>query len=84
MVHKKSRLNEHESYHVQDPDSLAGETDRMSRIPDAKCSQADSCTVANYVKMSNDDKRARLEHILKNSKSSFDGAPGRWMGRKSA
>lgn len=46
----------------------------------AKCGKADSCTVAKNVKMLNDDKCARLEHVLKNGKSSFDGALGGWVG----
>ena len=47
---KYTGLGQEESYFIKDPQSLEGETDRMSRILDAKCSKADLYKIAKNVK----------------------------------
>ena len=41
VPYKQTGLNQAETYYIRDPDSLSGETDRMSCILDAKYSKAD-------------------------------------------
>ena len=77
---KNSGLNKEETHHVKDPASPEGETDRMSRILDAKHSEADSCQVAKEAKTLNGKEQKQLEKVLKANETSFDGTLGRWKG----
>ena len=77
---KNSGLNKEETYYIKDPKSLEGETDRMSRILDAKYSKANLYQVAKEVKTLNRNEQKQLEKVLKANKSLFDGTLGRWKG----
>ena len=77
---KNSGLSQEETHFIRDPESLEGETDRMSRILDAKCSKADLHQIAKNVKTLNKDEQKNLEKVLKASESSFDGTLDRWEG----
>ena len=73
VPYKPSKLDKQECYYIQDPDSLQGKTDRMSRILDAKYSKADLYKIARDVKTLNNEEQVRLEHVLRSSESLFDG-----------
>ena len=77
---KNTGLGQEESYFIKDPQSLECETDRMSRILDAKHSKADLSKIAKNVKTPSKKEQNKLKRALKASESSFDGALGRWEG----
>ena len=80
MPHKPSGLGKEETHFVPDPDSLQGKTDRMSRTLDAKCSKADLHDMCQNVQTLDQSEQDKLEKVLQNSESSFDGTLGLWEG----
>lgn len=73
-------MAEQECYYIQDPDSLQGKTDRMSRILDAKYSKTDLYKIACDMDTLTSEEQDKLRHLLRASESLFDGTLGRWVG----
>ena len=73
VPYKPSKLEKEESYYIQDPDSLTGDTDRMSRILEAKYSKADLHKIAHDVKTLNLEEQDQLKEVLRSSESPFEG-----------
>ena len=75
---KDSEANEHEAFHVQEPEALAEAMERIKRILDAKYEKADLNEVAENSDHLNEKQKVKLRGLLFEFKELFDGSLGRW------
>ena len=69
------------SYHVDESDSLMGETKRILAIQKAKYRKADINQVTRDCVHLNDNQKLDLRKLLKRYETIFDGTLGTWKGR---
>ncbi len=80
MPFKDPQVPVHESYHLEDPDGLEEQTDRIRRILDAKYAPADLREVCSEQQHLSPNEQEKLYDLLDTYKQLFDGSLGRWQG----
>ena len=72
--------NEETSFFVNDPSDVTAETERMSKILEAKYSKADLGEIVRKIETIDEEQKSRLTSLLRKHESLFDGTLGRWAG----
>ena len=81
IVHMRpTTCTQETTYNVNDTPDITAETDRMSKILDAKYSPADLDEVAKKNENLTLDQKSKLHELLKKHESLFDGTLGKWVG----
>ena len=70
-----------ESFYIEESESIKNDSDRMSRILDAKYSKADLYEIAKDVNTLDPYDQRKLESVLRKHESLFDGTLGRWKDK---
>ncbi len=76
MPFKDPKVPVHESYHLEDPDGLEEQTDRIRRILDAKYAPADLHEVCREQQHLSPSERDKLCNLLDTYGQLFDGSLG--------
>ena len=78
MPFKDPGLDPMESYHIEDPDGLEEQCDRVCRILEAKCAPANLTEVCEGQDHPSEDQQQKLCDLLDIHKELFDGTLGTW------
>ena len=71
-----------QSYHIREDELMSQESERISKILDAKYEKADLTEVCRAQAHLDEDERAKLHTLLTKHESLFDGTLGKWKGKK--
>ncbi len=80
MPFKDPKVPVHESYHLEDPDGLEEQTDRIRRILDTKYAPADLHEVCREQQHLSPSERDKLYNLPDTHGQLFDGLLGQWQG----
>ena len=81
IVHMRpTTCTQETTYNINNTPDITAETDRMSKILDAKYSPADLDEVAKKNENLTLDQKSKLHEWLKKHESLFDGTLGKWVG----
>ncbi len=78
---KRRDMTSEEAFHINEPDGVASNLERIKKILDAKYEPADLDEVVEGITYLNPTEKTKLHGLLRKHKNLFHGTLGKWVGK---